>query len=140
MPAGWWNTWPVACGPSSSRGARRGDELVTATWNDTRVHLTKELADLGPAGGDGAVRLLPVFDEHVIGYASRQPTVPVEHHRHIVPGGNGIYQATIAAAGRSLGTWKAARGAGVDPVWFDDDHSDAFERAVADWHRFDAVS
>lgn len=116
------------------------DELVTATWNDTTVHLTKELADLGPAGGDGPVRLLPAFDEHVIGYASRQPTVPIEHDRHIVPGGNGIYQATIAAAGRTLGTWKAARGARVVPVWFDGDHSDAFEVAAADWYRFDEQS
>lgn len=116
------------------------DELVTATWNDTTVHLTKELADGGPADRDGSVRLLPAFDEHVIGYASRQPTVPADHDRHIVPGGNGIYQATIAAAGRTLGTWKAVRGAGVDPAWFGDDHSYALERAAADWHRFDETS
>ena len=96
--------------------AELGPQLVTATWNGTSVHLFRSLADssLGP---DDRIRLLPGFDEHIIGYARRQPTVPAEHDRSIVPGGNGIYQPTIARAGWTIGTWKVAGGSALPTLF-----------------------
>lgn len=114
--------------------AELGDELTTVTWNDTVLHLTRELADRGPSD-DESVCLLPAYDEHVIGYASRQPTVPLPHDGRIVPGGNGIYQPTVGRAAGTLGTWKQARSGAPDVAWFGP--TAPLEDAMATWRRFD---
>ena len=54
----------------------------------------------------GDVHLLPGFDEYLIGYADRSAVLPGEHAAKIVPGGNGIFQPVIVAAGQVAGTWK----------------------------------
>jgi hypothetical protein len=52
----------------------------------------------------GLVRLLPAFDELLLGWADRTPVVPAEHAREVLPGG-GILRATVTAGGRVAGTW-----------------------------------
>jgi hypothetical protein len=52
----------------------------------------------------GLVRLLPAFDELLLGWADRGPIVPEEHARAVRPGG-GILRATVIAGGRVAGTW-----------------------------------
>jgi hypothetical protein len=52
------------------------------------------------------VFLLPGFDELVLGYADRSCTVPAEHADRIVPGGNGMFRATVVSGGRVVGTWR----------------------------------
>jgi hypothetical protein len=59
----------------------------------------------------GGLHLLPGFDELVLGYADRSCTVPAEHAERIVPGGNGMFRATVVVGGRAVGTWRwAGRG------------------------------
>jgi hypothetical protein len=52
-----------------------------------------------------AVRLLPGFDEFVLGYADRTCAVPPEFADRIVPGGNGMFRPTVVSGGRVVGTW-----------------------------------
>jgi hypothetical protein len=50
--------------------------------------------------------LLPGFDEFVLGYADRTCAVPPEFADRIVPGGNGMFRATVVSGGRVVGTWR----------------------------------
>ena len=54
------------------------------------------------------VFLLPAFDEIILGYQDRSPTLPPEHAERIVPGGNGMFRPVVVAAGRAVGTWRRA--------------------------------
>jgi len=51
-------------------------------------------------------RLLPGFDEMVLGYADRTATLAAEHEPLVVPGGNGIFAPTVVVGGRAVGTWR----------------------------------
>jgi len=53
-----------------------------------------------------ATVLLPGFDELLLGYADRSATLAPEHADRIVPGGTGMFRATIVDAGRVVGTWR----------------------------------
>jgi hypothetical protein len=50
--------------------------------------------------------LLPGFDEIVLGYADRSCTIAPEFADRIVPGGNGMFRATVVVGGHVAGTWK----------------------------------
>jgi hypothetical protein len=68
---------------------------------------------LAAARGEAdGVLLLPGFDELVLGYADRTCTVPTEFADRIVPGGNGMFRATVVSGGRVVATWRAGRGRG----------------------------
>jgi hypothetical protein len=77
-------------------------------------------ADPEPPGRDapeGPVRLLPAFDEWLLGWASREGVVPPEHARRVAPGG-GIIRPVAIADGRVFATWRLDRPAGrveLDP-------------------------
>jgi hypothetical protein len=56
--------------------------------------------------------LLPGFDEFVLGYADRSAVLDPEFAERIVPGGNGMFRATVVHDGRIVGTWQwTGRGA-----------------------------
>ena len=60
----------------------------------------------------GRVVLLPGFDEFVLGYQDRRCALAPEFADRIVPGGNGVFKATVVSDGEIVGTWKhAGRGA-----------------------------
>jgi hypothetical protein len=56
-----------------------------------------------PVPGD-LVRLLPMFDELLLGWKDRTPVVPAAHARAVLPGG-GILRATVTVGGRVAGIW-----------------------------------
>jgi hypothetical protein len=63
------------------------------------------------AEADG-VFLLPGFDEFVLGYGDRRAVLDPEFADRIVPGGNGMFRATVVDGGRIVGTWQwTGRGA-----------------------------
>jgi len=74
----------------------------------TTYYLAPDAADRVPATVARSVVLLPGFDELVLGYADRTATLAAAHEARIVPGGNGVFLATIVAGGRVVGTWKRA--------------------------------
>lgn len=62
-------------------------------------------------GGDidaHAVVVAPGFDEFMLGYKDRSLHVPDGKIDRIVPGGNGMFRATVIADGMAVATWKRA--------------------------------
>jgi hypothetical protein len=59
------------------------------------------------------VLLLPGFDELMLGYGDRRASLDPAFADRIVPGGNGVFRATVVSGGRVVGTWsRTGRGAG----------------------------
>jgi hypothetical protein len=63
-----------------------------------------------PAGepADGPVRLLPAFDEWLLGWTDRNLVLAPEHARRVGPGG-GIIRPVAIADGRVFATWRLDR-------------------------------
>ena len=63
-----------------------------------------------PAGEppEGPLRLLPAYDEWLLGWASRDLVVAPEHARRVAPGG-GIIRPVAIADGRVVATWRLDR-------------------------------
>lgn len=53
-----------------------------------------------------SVFLLPGFDEFMLGYKDRTPSLSSQYAQRIVPGNNGMFLSTIVANGKVVGTWK----------------------------------
>ncbi len=60
--------------------------------------------------------LLPGFDELVLGYGDRRAVLTQAEEAAVVPGGNGVFRATLVRAGKALGTWKRPGRAGESVV------------------------
>ncbi|MGW2524643.1 winged helix DNA-binding domain-containing protein [Streptomyces sp. NPDC001617] len=59
----------------------------------------------GPLGGGPPdVRLLPAYDNYLVGYRSRSLSVPPAHERQVWPGGGQI-RPTVLMDGLAYGTW-----------------------------------
>jgi hypothetical protein len=52
------------------------------------------------------VRLLPGFDEYLLGYTDRSAALSEEHSPLVFPGKNGMFLSTIVFDGAVAGTWK----------------------------------
>jgi hypothetical protein len=96
----------VRAGTAAVRG-----QLATLEVDGTELLLDPATPDLLAAhrSAAAALHLLPGFDEYVLGYADRSCAVPPEHAERIVPGGNGMFRATVVIGGRAVGTWKWGR-------------------------------
>ncbi|WP_377266806.1 DNA glycosylase AlkZ-like family protein [Peterkaempfera sp. SMS 1(5)a] len=104
-----------------------------AAWSGLPVTLArrawKTLAQTGSITGYGAlsvpterveersdrlctpdVRMLPAYDNYLVGCRTRELSVPAAHHRRVWPGG-GVIRPTVVADGLTIGTW-ARRDAG----------------------------
>ena len=93
--------------------ARRGFELVAGELEevDAAGERAWMLADGElPGAGDAApcVRLLPHFDEYLLGYRSRDRILPARFARRIQAGG-GWVRAAVLVDGRVAGTWRQHR-------------------------------
>jgi DNA glycosylase AlkZ-like len=111
-------------GPATSKDFTRWTNLVAA---DVRAGLALARPELETLDVDGVeylmdpqtpdrldrwrssaqgVFLLPGFDEFILGYADRTAQLPAEFADRIVPGGNGMFKATVVSCGVVVGTWK----------------------------------
>lgn len=102
--------WTGLPATDAERGiAAAGAGLTTVRVDGREMYLDPALLDApttGPAAGDDEVLLLPGFDEYLLGFKDRSLMLDAEHTRAIIPGGNGVFQATIVRGGRVIGTWK----------------------------------
>ncbi len=105
--------------------ARAGVAVARADLAELVVDGTTYLMD--PATPDrlagcrraaGGAFLLPGFDEYVLGYGDRSAIVAAEDADRIVPGGNGMFRATVVHNGRIVGTWRRTRTGDVDATPF----------------------
>ncbi len=83
-----------------------GDALATLVVDGRATLVAAEAADApGVEAAEAGARLLPGFDEYVLGYRDRSAVLAPEHAEAIVPGGNGMFRATIVVDGEVVGTW-----------------------------------
>ena len=104
---------------STARDVRAGlaevrDRLAAVTVDGTDFLMSPETPDLLEAARAEAsdLRLLPGFDEFVLGYGDRSAVLDPAFADRIVPGGNGMFRPTVVHGGRIVGTWRwTGRGA-----------------------------
>jgi hypothetical protein len=104
-----WTGLTVADARRGIAGA--GDQLATVRVDGTEMYLDPALPDgMTPASPTGEVLVLPGFDEYLLGYKDRLLMLAEEHKQAIIPGGNGVFQATVVRDGRVIGVWKRTLG------------------------------
>ncbi len=90
--------------------AVHGGGLSRLEVGGTTYHLAPEILEGGPANSPVLprqdVRLLPGFDEYLLGYGDRTAALAPEHAQAVVPGNNGMFLPTIVIDGAVVGTWK----------------------------------
>jgi hypothetical protein len=74
------------------------DEVGGAVW----LSHVDSREPVGPAG----VHLLPQWDEFLLGFKSRDLTLPPEHFVKVVPGRNMVFKPTLVIDGEVAGTWR----------------------------------
>ncbi|UPT22317.1 winged helix DNA-binding domain-containing protein [Thermobifida alba] len=99
-----WSGLPAAV----ARAAWRTLDTVEVTVDGKPYALPAERADeiaaAGRAGGPGDVRLLPAYDDYLVGWRDRTLAVPPGRERAVWPGGGQIRPAVVVD-GRVVGTW-----------------------------------
>ncbi|MEU4471007.1 winged helix DNA-binding domain-containing protein [Micromonospora sp. NPDC023888] len=85
--------------------AAAGDVLSPVRVDGEPMHVDAALAD-APRDAVDDVVVLPGFDEYLLGYRDRTLMLDPAHQAAVVPGNNGIFQATVVRAGRVVGLWK----------------------------------
>lgn len=104
---------------TDARAAAKANEgrLVPVDTEVGEMWATTECAEsLGhETPSDRHVLVLPGFDEFMLGYKDRTLHVPPGGMEKIVPGGNGMFRATVVVDGVAVATWKRTlRAASVD--------------------------
>lgn len=101
-------------GSGTAGAGGTGDDAAapdaSATTGAAPVDPAASLTD-APASG---VRLLPAFDEWVLGHADRSLIASPTMLRALVPGNNGVFRPTVLVDGRVVGTWTLRPGRGGD--------------------------
>lgn len=98
--------WTGLTAADAKRGiAAAGDDLTTVVVDGAEAVLHTPLLDAPRIAAD-EVLVLPGFDEYLLGYKDRTLMLDPEHKQAIIPGGNGVFQATVVVGGRVVGTWK----------------------------------
>ncbi|MGH8834585.1 MAG: winged helix DNA-binding domain-containing protein [Actinomycetes bacterium] len=85
-------------------------ELVEVTYGGRTLHRLRGPAPTAAGSAAAhAVRLLPAFDEYLLGWRSRDLVLRTGDAKAVHPGG-GIIHATVVSAGWVVGTWRLPRG------------------------------
>jgi hypothetical protein len=96
-------------------GLRLAD--ARAAWSSIRDRLAEVATTLGPLwtvrprarpAAPGLVRLLPAFDEYLMGWKDRRLIASLDHWKEVNRGGGWVYP-TIVSDGRLVGTWRTER-------------------------------
>ncbi|GIF15631.1 winged helix DNA-binding domain-containing protein [Actinoplanes teichomyceticus] len=98
-----WTMLPV----TDARAGIAAAGLVAVDVDGIPMWADPEVLDAGPVRGWHA---LPGFDEYLLGYKDRAMMATPEHLRSIIPGGNGVFQATLVRDGRVMAVWKRTLG------------------------------
>jgi uncharacterized protein YcaQ len=102
--------WTGLTAADAKRGiAAAGDALAAVTVDGADALLDAALLD-APRAPVRDVHVLPGFDEYLLGYKDRALMLDPAHKQAIIPGGNGVFQATVVRAGRVVGTWRRTVG------------------------------
>ncbi|MFF3716432.1 DNA glycosylase AlkZ-like family protein [Streptomyces prasinus] len=69
-----------------------------------------------PSSDTPDVLMLPAYDNYLIGYRTREASVPIVHKARVRPGG-GLIRPTVIADGLAIATW--SRGSGSRSIQVD---------------------
>lgn len=110
----WWSSLTLTDARAGIAAAR--DQLDELEVEGTRYYLSPGLE---PAAR--AVRLLPGFDEYLLGYSDRSAPLSGADTAVIVPGGNGMFLSTVVINGEVVGSWRRTQRAkkahiGLEPL------------------------
>jgi hypothetical protein len=89
--------------------ATAGDELVAVEVEGVEMIAAAEVLDASPPPA-GEWLALPGFDEYLLGYKDRSLMADAAQLAAVIPGGNGVFQATLVRGGRVAATWKRTLG------------------------------
>ncbi|GAB1640373.1 winged helix DNA-binding domain-containing protein [Krasilnikovia sp. MM14-A1259] len=85
--------------------AAAGAALTTVDVDGVEMIADAALLDAGAGAPDDTWWALPGFDEFLLGYKDRSLMVDDADMQAIIPGGNGVFRATIVRAGKVVATW-----------------------------------
>ncbi|MEH1098419.1 winged helix DNA-binding domain-containing protein [Micromonospora sp. CPCC 205561] len=89
--------------------AAAGDALAPVRVGGEEALVDAALLD-APREPVDDLLVLPGFDEYLLGFKDRALMLDPAHRAAVVPGGNGVFQATVVRDGRVVGTWKRTLG------------------------------
>ncbi|WP_374772711.1 winged helix DNA-binding domain-containing protein [Streptomyces sp. NBC_01310] len=98
----------LAYGPCDALDFVHWSGLKTTTGRNAWAAVPDPGPETPPAPADPDVRLLPAYDNYLVGYRGRELSVPAEHERRVWPGGGQI-RATVLVDGLAVGTWSGGR-------------------------------
>ncbi|MET7327630.1 winged helix DNA-binding domain-containing protein [Nonomuraea sp. NPDC005650] len=87
-----------------------------------------------PAAEEPVARLLPAFDEFLMGWRGRDPILAPEHTKKVFPGG-GVLRPVVLVGGVIRGVW-GRKGAKADVQPFDELPDGLLDAEIADVRRF----
>lgn len=99
----------------SAAEAKRGiamveRQLVALPWEGKTLLMSRSVFETTTTDSEvdatPMVRVLPGFDEYLLGIKDRSLAVPAAYKDRIIPGGNGIFMPTLVVDGVVVGTWK----------------------------------
>ncbi|MGO3648374.1 winged helix DNA-binding domain-containing protein [Agrococcus casei] len=104
--AAWWTKLPLKLLREAAEGL--GDSIERVETDDETLYQRAGLADEIAEEGKSArePRLIPGFDELMLGYPDRSYMAGEEHLDKLAPGNNGVFKHTAIAGGAVQGTWK----------------------------------
>ncbi|MGO2750117.1 MAG: winged helix DNA-binding domain-containing protein [Pseudoclavibacter sp.] len=82
-----------------------GDSLAQVQVDGSSYLFDAEMLEGQELPKSAPTLLLPGFDEWILGYQDRSASVRPDHAALIVPGGNGMFRATIVRHGKCVGLW-----------------------------------
>jgi hypothetical protein len=102
-----WTGLPVSDARTGLAAGRGTGALGTSEIDGVTYFHAPDLPDRLSEHREEALEmhLLPGFDELILGYKDRTPTIAAADEGLITPGGNGVFRATVIHRARAVGTW-----------------------------------
>ncbi len=102
-----WTGLPVTDARAGLAAGRDASALTSTEIDGVTYFHTPDLPDrLSEHRAEALeLHLLPGFDELILGYKDRTPTIAAADEGLITPGGNGVFRATVIHRARAVGTW-----------------------------------
>ncbi|MDP4208282.1 MAG: winged helix DNA-binding domain-containing protein [Bacteroidota bacterium] len=97
----WWSGLSVSKAKQAMETIKSG--FISETINDKTYWFTNSFSISG--SDKDKIHLLPAYDEFIISYRDRTPSLPFEFHKKAVSN-NGLFWPTIVINGQVTGIWK----------------------------------
>jgi hypothetical protein len=83
-------------------GLANAEDILSVETDSGRAWVTGIALE---APGISPTRLLPGFDEFMLGYPADERAIDPAHHGEVVPGSNGVFKPTVIDCGRVVALW-----------------------------------